>query len=205
MNLREQKTPINKYQFTTLVSGNESFYEHVGIPLAGALESCLPDEGISQVGANMDSALSLNRQITASASLIVGTVGVLLFVAGSISKDLLHDIYIAKIQPAVNKILNSADKKLEGENAKGEKAFEVGFWYSEERVIILIAIFGDSFKEILKYHDMVKDIHRNGVSWIQRNGRQKTVHLYKVESGKVNLEPYLFDTLAEAKIRGIGK
>lgn len=194
-----------EYQFTTLVSGNSSFYKHVGIPLAGALERYLPNEGIYHVGDDIDEALALSRQPKAFVSLVAGTVGVVLFVAGSLSKDVLHDIYIAKIQPTVKKVLASADKKLDGENVKGAKAYEAGFWYAEERVIILVAIIGDSFNTILKYHDMISDIHQSGIKWVQKNGRQKTVHLYKVEHGKVNLEPFLFKTLAEAKSKGIGK
>ena len=201
----KRRSSIEKYQFTTTVSGNSSFYEHVGIPLAGALEDYLSSEGISHVGDNMDDALVLKMRPTATISLIEGTVGVLLFTVGSLSKDLLHDIYATKFQPIVKKILSAADKKLEGQNPKGGKAYEAGFWYAKERVIILVAIIDDSFQNILKYHDMIQGIHQNGINWIQRNGRHKTVHLYKVKNGQVNLEPHLFDTLAEAKSKGIGK
>jgi hypothetical protein len=52
---------------------------------------------------------------------------------------------------------------------------------------------------------MIPDIHQSAIKWIKKNGRGKFVHLYKVENGNVNLVPLLFDSLAEAKARGIGK
>jgi hypothetical protein len=190
-------------QFTTIASGNSSLIELLAIPIAGELEKTLPKDGFVDFSKERGEELNFNALPTANYALVHATVGVLLFIAGSFASNIIADIYKAKVKPIVDRILDSADDKFNQNNLP--KAYEAGFWYGEEKVIIYIAIIEKTFGEIVKYHFMIPEIHQNAIKWIQKNNRGKFVHLYKVENGSVNLVPLLFDSLAEAKAKGIGK
>jgi hypothetical protein len=190
-------------QFTTVASGNSSLIKFLAIPLAGELESILPKDGFVDLNKERAKELHIHGRPMANLTAVDATIGVLLFVTGGFASNIITDIYKAKVKPIVDQILGSADEKLNQSNQP--KAYEAGFWYGEERVIIYIAIIEKTFGEIVKYHFMIPDIHQNAIKWIQKNGRGKLVHLYKVENGNVNLVPLLFDSLGEAKAKGIGK
>ena len=195
--------PEPTLQFTTIASGDSSLFEFLAVPLAGELEGVLPKDGFSDLNKERGKELNFYGRPTANFTVVHATVGVLLFVAGGFASNIITDIYKSKVKPIVNRILGSADEKLNQPNHP--KAYEAGFWYGEEKVIIYIAIIENTFGEIVKYHFMIPDIHQNAIKWIQNNGRGKFVHLYKVENGNVNLVPLLFDSLAEAKAKGVGK
>jgi hypothetical protein len=200
---QSDQSPEPMLQFTTIASGNSSLYKFLAVPLAGELEDILPKEGFVDLNKKRGEELNFHGRPTANFTVVDATIGVLLFVASGFASNTITDVYKAKVKPTVDRILNSSDEKLNQPNHP--KAYEAGFWYGEEKVIIYIAIIEKSFSEIVKYHFMIPDIHQNAIKWIQNNGRGKFVHLYKVENGNVNLVPLLFDSLAEAKARGIGK
>ena len=200
---QSDQSPESILQFTTIASGNSSLIEFLAVPIAGELEKVLPKDGFLDLSKERGKELNFHGRPTANFAIVHATVGVLLFVAGGFASNIIADIYKSKVKPIVDQILSSADEKLNHPNH--QKAYEAGFWYSEEKVIIYIAIIEKSFSEIVKYHFMIPDIHQSAIKWIKKNGRGKFVHLYKVENGNVNLVPLLFDSLAEAKARGIGK
>jgi hypothetical protein len=63
---------------------------------------------------------------------------------------------------------------------------------------VLASIVGDSFSDILRQQQVLPTVHKNAVTWIMQNGRQKTIHFYIVDKGVVNTAPLLFDTFMQA-------
>ena len=130
--------------------------------------------------------------------LIGGVIGVFTFFGTWVASKFLDEVYEAKFQPAIRKVLGLAGSNLTGANAKKPKMLQLGISYAEKNVFILIGIVEDSFEEILKSENRIKPVHANAVDWIDANGVGKPIHLYIINRGNVNLEPELFDTLGQA-------
>lgn len=196
--------------YTTLVSGDASFFGDVGVPLAHALEMDLRDSGIYRHDGALDDALKMSGEATNALSLIAGVVGITLYIGKKVLDDaytatihpivkkVLENVYATKIQPIVKRVLGQTDDKLTHANSRYKKVYQLGLWYEQDRVLVLAAIVGDSFSDILKHQDLLPTIHVKAVTWIMENGRQKAIHFYIVEGGVVNAAPMLFDTLIEA-------
>jgi len=184
--------------YTTFISGDSDFFSEIGIPLAGELKKHLPSFGISQNKNNLDESLVVSRAPTNNVVAIAGVVGIIFFVGSRIAGKIIDDIYIAKIQPKVKEILGQAEKNLTGANARKKKMYWFGVWYAEPRVLVLVTAVGDTFEQILNQNDLIVATHANANSWIEKNGRHKTIHLYLLENGRANVTPILFDSLMEA-------
>ena len=122
-----------------------------------------------------------------------------MFLASYIGKKVLDDVYSAKLQPIVKRILGHTDDKLTHANARFKKVYQLGVWYEQREVLVLVAVVGDSFGDILRRQQVLTTVHTNAVTWIMQNGRQKAIHFYIVDKGIANAGPLLFDTVMQAQ------
>ncbi|MEO7300695.1 MAG: hypothetical protein ABI042_19190 [Verrucomicrobiota bacterium] len=196
--MTEPNNPI-ECKYFTLAGGDAPFYRAVVVPFVDAIENDLFSNGIHRKDNPLDDCLKTNENVQNAPVLIAGIVGVILFVGARIGGKILDEIYTAKIQPIVKRLFAQADRKLTPQLTCKKKMYQMGVWYEQQRVLILVAIIGCSFEEILNQHDLLTTIHANAVCWITENGLQKPIHLYRLEGGKVNAVPLLFDSLMEAQ------
>jgi hypothetical protein len=191
--------PVRGCSYTTFSSGDSSFIREAVMPLAKELDGHFQSEGIPLHRKVLPGPLKMARHPTNEPFVVVGIVGLLLFVGSRFTGKILDDIYAVKIQPLVYKALGRTDKKLTGANHRKKKALQFGVWHTKHRVLILFAIVGDSFDEILKQQNHLRPLHANGIAWIVENGVQKPIHVYRIEKGQGNVSPILFDSLMEAQ------
>jgi hypothetical protein len=185
--------------YTTFASGNSSFIREAVVPLASTLEIYLPSEGIQIYNQALPKPLQMGEQVMNDYVVLAGIVGIFLFVSSRFAGKILDDIYSAKIQPKVTEILDRADKELTGANRQKKKVFQFGVWHTKHRVLILVAIIGDNFDEILKQQDLLLSLHSSGIAWVTKNGSQKPIHVYRLQDGQANVAPLLFDSLMQAE------
>jgi hypothetical protein len=193
--MTEDAQPI-QCSYTTVVSGDASFFRDVGAPLAHALDMDLRSSDVHKHDCDLDDALKVNGQARNEISSIAGIITVVVFFASYIGKKILDDVYTAKLQPIIKRILGQTDNKLTQANARNKKVYQLGVWYEQKRVLVLASIVGDSFNDILKHQELLPTIHASALTWIKQNGRQKAIHLYILEGGNVNAAPLLFESLA---------
>jgi len=183
--------------YATLIAGDASFIRAVGIPLDEALEEDLRDNGSLRNSDDLNEVLAVDERPRNDFGSFSGIIGVVLFLTGWVTKKILDDVYTIKFQPTVKRILGQSDEQLTSFNARKKKMYQMGIWYDEQQAYILVGIVGNSFKDILNDHDLLPVVHMNAVSWIIKNGRGKSIHLYLLENGKMNITPLLFDKLVD--------
>jgi hypothetical protein len=182
--------------FRTIAGGNSTFFRVVAVPLSASLESELPKHGIPLNDGLADDILTIDERPKAVGGAIAGIAGVVLFFGSWAAKKALDEIY-AKIRPKIVDVFSRSDEELKSIERK--KLYQVGIWYGDKRVFILVTFVANSFAEILTHERLLPTIHANAVNWITQNGSHKCVHLYLVEDGRSNVAPLEFDNWFRAQ------
>lgn len=119
--------------------------------------------------------------------------------AKDLRKNLWDDFYKVIIQPQYVAFLEKLDQRLKGGNARAKKTFVDGVWYAEFNVLVSISVVGDTFEEVAKQFHLVQEVHENALRWIVANGSGgKPVHHYKIQGGKINVEPILLERFVDS-------
>ena len=123
--------PVRGCSYTTFSSGDSSFIREAMMPLARKLDDYFQSEGIPLHSKALPGPLKIARHPTNEPFVVVGIVGLFLFVGSRFTGKILDDIYAIKIQPLVYKALGRTDKKLIGANRRKKKAFQFGVWHTK--------------------------------------------------------------------------
>ena len=183
-------------KLTTICGGNSTVFRTLGIPLSEALES---DAALDVHDGDLPAPLQTEPRPQMDAAAIAATIGILAFLGSWAAKKVLDEIYAAKIRPKIKEIFGSSDAQSLP-NKPGKKwLFQLGVWYEEEQVLVLLTLVGDSLHEILEQEHLLPTLHSGAVDWLIRNGADSPVHLYIVENGNANLEPLTFNHVTESQ------
>jgi hypothetical protein len=178
--------------FSMFTAGDSDWISEVSIQLAKIIEERLP-----YGGENLPEPMRVSKDIFVSAVISFVMVGFTIYVANRLGTKALDDIYNQFIQPRFKKFLSEADRKLKGGNRKVKKVLTVNRWYAEGNVLVCVSVVGRNLREVVNQLDLVPLVHISALGWIASNGRLKLVHHYRIEGGKVNATPFLFDRIQE--------
>jgi hypothetical protein len=126
----------------------------------------------------------------------LAVIGVSFFVVKHLTGKFLDDVY-AQFQPRVKAFLAKVEQKLNGGNRKAKKIFSVNVWYAEYDVLVSVAVVGRSFDEVVDQLKLVPSVHSRALNYIRTAGRQKPIHHYEIENGRVSPVPKLLDRISE--------
>lgn len=181
--------------FTTITKGNSQFIRDVGVPLAESVEECFSANGVGRMETWPDEeVLWFDRRPRGEATLIAGLFGVLCFLASWAFSKLLDELYEAKIQPVIRAKLKSLDKPAE----KSRKAFLIGVWLEDARVLVAVLVPGKTTEDIASSLDEVPEILRRGIEYAASLGSTGEIHLYRVEGRVVQDHPRIYKNLMVA-------
>lgn len=181
---------------TTICRGNASVFRALGIPLSDALDA---DDGIDLHEGDVPPPLQTEPHPQMGAAAIAAMIGVLVFFGSWAARKVLDEFYEAKIRPKIKHIFESSDAKGLSNNPGKKWLFQLGVWYKEERVLVLLTLVGDSLNKILRQEHLLPTLHSHAVDWLIQHGTDSPVHLYIAEDGKANLEPLTFNHVTEAQ------
>jgi hypothetical protein len=181
--------------FTTIAKGNSQFIRDVGVPLAESVEECFFASGVGRMETWPDEeVLWLDRRPKGEGTLIAGLFGVLCFLASWASSKLLDELYEAKVQPVIRAKLKSLAKPAE----KSSKAFLIGVWLEDARVLVVALGPGKTIEDIASSLGEVPEILRLGIEYAASSGSTGEVHMYRVEGRVVQSHPRRYKNLMVA-------
>jgi hypothetical protein len=61
-------------------------------------------------------------------------------------------------------------------------------------------LLGDTFEEVEGQLDLVGNVHRNALAYVEQNGATSPLHYYSIEGGNVNATPKLLNRIDELTI-----
>ena len=188
----------SEFSFTIFSSGNAEMKSE-SARLATAIEEQLPSYGETLPRPLRVSGVVENfgvSEVIIGCTLFVTAVETL---AKDLRKNLWDDFYKVIIQPQYVAFLEKLDQRLKGGNARAKKTFVDGVWYAEFNVLVSISVVGDTFEEVAKQFHLVQEVHENALRWIVANGSGgKPVHHYKIQGGKINVEPILLERFVDS-------
>jgi hypothetical protein len=183
--------------FQVICAGNSAVLRAIGIPLCEALEA--DPTGIEIREQELPAVLQIDKRPVAGVSAIAATFGVIAFLGSWAAKKTLDELYASKIRPKIDEVVRSS-KAQELRNKPGKKwLFQLGVWYEEERVFILLVLVGNDLKQVMAQELLLPQLHSQALNWLRENSSNAPVHLYIAEDGKANLAPITFDHAAEAQ------
>lgn len=142
--------------------------------------------------------LQVKRGPTADAGFLTTiSVGVIFFVAGWAGNKFLDELYEARLRPRIKPWLNKLDVGLAKNSKKSPKQLQVGIWYEDRKVLVLVVIEENSYKEMIESESLVASAHENAALWIEKNGVVAPVHVHMIKDGVTNIEPKTFQTIEE--------
>jgi hypothetical protein len=186
----------NTISFQVVCGGDSEILRALGIPLCEALEADV--DGIEMRRDDVPAILNVSQRPTASVSGVAAILGVLAFLGSWAAKKTLDEIYTSRIRPKIDEVLRSAAAQALSRK-RGKWLFQLGVWYEEERVFILLTLAGDNVNEVITQEVLLPHIHSHAVNWVRENGGDPPVHLYIVENGRANLAPITFNDAADAQ------
>ena len=190
----------SELKYTVVTSGDKDWILDVAVPLAEGLETAAQDTGNLVLERKLPELLNCDSQPKASATLLIGgVVGIILFVTTRIGIKIIDDIYELKIQPIVRKSLSPVDAKLKGGNFKKKKALMLGIYYEDLDILVLVAIVGDSFKEIIELKAVAKHAHSSTLEWMRDSGLKNKVLLRTVQPNGGDEAVLIFDNMQSAQ------
>jgi hypothetical protein len=190
----------DRITFGTIFGGNLEVLRVLGRPLAEKLEAALPPDGIELHTDELPGPLQWHPNPQMGVDAIAATIGVLAFLSSWAAKKVLDEIYVTKIRPKIEEVFNSTSARSLP-NKPGKKwLFQLGVWYEEERVLILLTLVGDNLKQVLAQEYLLPSLHSQAVNWLIQNGTDSPIHLYLAEDGKANLAPLKFTHISEAQL-----
>jgi hypothetical protein len=185
------------FSFTIFSSGNAEVKSE-SARLATAIEEQLPSYSETLPGPLLVSGVVENfgvSEVIIGCTLFVTAVETL---AKDLRKNLWDDFYKVIIQPRYVAFLEKLDRRLKGGNARARKTFVDGVWYAQFSVLVSISVVGNTFEEVAQQFHLVQGVHENALRWIIANGSGgKPVHHFKIEGGKVNVDPILLDRFVD--------
>ena len=176
-----------------LAAGNADWLSKVVAPLQGELLTVIPRH-FGEIPP------PLRQRMTRSEPPIMNfwgqllTVGVILYVP--VSKLLgkaLDEGYDVILKPRIRKVWQGLEKRLIGGNQRNKKAFLCSVWYEELNVLVTVAVVGATLDEIVEQLDAMRQVHMDALTRIATVGVAAPVHYYRLQDGKVNAEPQLFE------------
>jgi hypothetical protein len=179
-------------------AGTADFIRDFGIDLAGVLEDLFDEEACSPDDFPDPSLLGPKPGPTADLATTL-QVGFIMLLPSWMAKKFLDEVYEVKLQPRVRKWLSGADHRARGSSRAREKAFTVSTWYEDLGVIVIVALQDSSFSQIAVESERILALHRFGLEWASSHRDAAPVQMYLVSHGKVDVEPRLFRTVAEAE------
>lgn len=182
---------------STFCNGNSSVFRALGVPFSQSIEV---DDAIDIHNGDLPLPLQLQPRPRMAAGAIVAGIGVLIVFVGSwAAKKILDEFYAIKIRPKLRKVLGAPDAATLPNGPTNKWLFQVGIWYDEEAVFILLTIVGDSLEDLLRQEHLIPLLHSHAVAWFSQHGAKSSVHLYIAEAGRANLEPLTFNHVMEAQ------
>ncbi len=110
---------------------------------------------------------------------------------------MLDEVYEAKLRPRIKPWLNKLDNGLAPNSTESPKQLQVGTWYEDRKVLVLVVIEADSYQEMIESESLVSRTHENAATWIEKNGVVAPVHVHMIKDGIMNIEPNVFQTIEE--------
>jgi len=173
--------------------GQSCFVREVAIPAGETIEE------IAKEYPCVDEAeLNIVPQPTASLSGLDALIGVSIFLGGWAGTKFLDEIYDAKLGPAIKGYFR---KYIERSGSDKKYSLSILARSKETSGAVLICCVGSSIEEIeLSERRIPRAL---GVTEkLLSSSKNKSVYLYVIESGKINLEPKAFDNL-EGALEGL--
>jgi hypothetical protein len=170
-------------------------FRALGIPLTEALEA----GGIEFRKEDLPAFLRAPGRPVAGASSIAAVFGVLVFLGSWAAKKVLDELYATKLRPKIDEVVRSPKAQaLRGSPGK-KWLFQLGVWYDEERVLILLTLVGNNLRAVMAQEHLLPQLHALALDWLRENPSGSPVHLYIAEDGKANLAPLVFEHVLEAQ------
>jgi hypothetical protein len=179
----------NGFSVTTFCGGDIGMFDHVGIPLAEAL-NIFPQESRERLNLAGKNIFVRNNAET------VLWYGFAIFVAGHLTKKILDDVYTVSIQPRIKPVLEKVEARFK-EKRPPKKIFNWSLWYGEYQVWVSVSMVSEFDADSESQLNAMKDVHRTALEWINANGVKGTVHHYRIEKGFANVAPIIADHLSE--------
>ncbi|MFH1817588.1 MAG: hypothetical protein ABIK08_15500 [Pseudomonadota bacterium] len=194
----------NGFDYTFVSAGDSFSLRNAVIPFVEALEqeldSASAEAGIEHFSAG--SVLETKRGPTADGGFLTTiAVGVIAFVGGWAGNKFLDEIYEAKLKPIIKDRLGKLDLGLAQSAKPSPKHLQVGIWYEDRKVLVLVVIEAEEYQQMIDSVDLVTNAHNSAVSWIEVNGVIAPVHVHLVKDGNMNVEPMTFDSIEQFGLR----
>jgi hypothetical protein len=184
-------------EFTVICSGDSEVFRALGVPLAEALAAGSPEIQIRKKA--FPEVLQLSGRPVAGAGAVAAAIGVIAFLSSWALKKALDELYSSTIRPKIIDVLRSAAAQALSRSTGKKWLFQLGVWYEQERVFILLVLVGDSLMEVTAQEHLLPQLHAQAINWIRENRTDLPVHVYIAEDGKANLAPITFNHAADAQ------
>jgi hypothetical protein len=186
----------NRITVQVICGGDSRVIRALGIPLAESLKA----DGVEfREQGDAPEFLQASGRPMAGAGAVAAVFGVLVFLGSWGAKKLLDELYATKIRPKIDEVVRSTEAQAL-KSGRGKKwLFQLGVWYEEERVLILLTLVGDNLRAVMAQEPLLPQLHALALTWLRENRSAAPVHLYIAECGRANLEPLLFERASEAQ------
>lgn len=178
-----------------LVFGQKNFIEEVAIPIGEVI-----DEVAKEYPCADDATLRVSPRITAFISGLDALIGICVFLGGWAGTKFLDEIYDAKLRPKIKEYFWPYIEK-HGDDKKYSLAI-----LTRKRGVgasVLICCIGSSVEEIKSSERHIPDTLAIAKELLD-SPIGNSVYLYVIESGKINLEPKVFESV-EMALDGLKK
>ncbi|MCL4758156.1 MAG: hypothetical protein KJZ96_07385 [Rhodocyclaceae bacterium] len=190
---------MNSVTYTYFLSG-QSPYMRVAIDAIGSeLDPVLVDTDWHESSEPMKSnkALHLDSRPTMDAGIASGLiVGLSLFVGGWAGNKLLDEIYEEKLRGPLLRLLSKIFQKAMLPSCKRIEYQHV-VTLNDIGLTVLVRLLLSNEKEIPESLDRLAYVHKLASDWIEKNGKCAPIHCYVIADGRCNVEPNLYNSLAE--------
>jgi hypothetical protein len=173
--------------------GPSHFLRAVVIPLANDIEGIAKDHPVRGDDAVWSPGLSGKPQ--AGMTLLAGFVGVVAFVGSWAAKKALDELYIHKLSPLIRTALSAY---LQSSTTGKKYAVSLLVNNSAARISILIAAVGSSIEEIEISETLIGPVLSGAVRRASQSAGPNQVHLYTIENGYANVDPFVFSDISGA-------
>ena len=190
--------------YTFFTSGDSFSLQNSLIPFVCDAEKYLSVKNLDELGQeySIGDVLKGKRGPTADAGFLTTiAIGVVAFVGGWAGKKLLDEIYEAKLRPRIKPWLEKLDSGLAPNAKENPKQLQIGIWYEDRKVLVLVVIEADEYKDMIESEPLVSITHENAAKWIERNGVVSPVHVHVIKDGNINVEPMTFGSAEEYSMK----
>lgn len=194
----------NKIEYTFLSSGDAFSLRNSLIPFVCDVEQDLPVKNLDELDEvySIGDIFKIKSGPTADAGFLTTiAVGVVVFVGGWAGKKLLDEVYEEKLRPRIKSWLEKLDGGLASNSKESPKQLQIGIWYEDRKVLVLVVIEADSYKDMIDSEPLVSAAHENAINWIEKNGVLSPIHVHIIRGSDVNIEPMTFGSIEEYSLK----